>query len=150
MLAEKGHRVIFVTPGDEVGGWSRWTHDQWYGQKRLIELGVEIRTARYVTGFDSGAATTLCTYSGRDASLEAGSLIAVGARRPKDALYQSLAGDPGALSEAGIRSLQRIGDCEVPGAVVHAVYAGHKLAREFDEQPNRDAPFKLERAVVGL
>jgi dimethylamine/trimethylamine dehydrogenase len=150
MLAEKGHRVIFVTPGDEVGGWSRWTHDQWYGQKRLIELGVDIRTARYVTDFDSGAATTLCTYSGRPAALEVGSLIVVGARRPKDALYQSLAEDPDALAAAGIRSLQRIGDCEVPGAVVHAVYVGHKLAREFDEQPNRDAPFKLERAVVGI
>ena len=147
-LAGSGAEVTFVTPGDEVSGWSRNTHDQWYAQMRLIELGVRIITARFVTGFDGSEVTMACKYTGREESLETGSLVVVGARRPQDSLYHELASAPEALQEAGIRSLQRIGDCEVPGAVVHAVFAGHKLAREFDTRPNSDLSFKLERVAL--
>ena len=52
---------------------------------------------------------------------------------------------PQDLREAGIRTLQKIGDCDVPGAVVHATYAGHPLAREFDANV---APMLFERATV--
>ena len=43
---------------------------------------------------------------------------------------------------SGTRTLQKIGDCDVPGAVVHATYAGHRLAREFDANV---APMRFER-----
>jgi dimethylamine/trimethylamine dehydrogenase len=72
------------------------------------------------------------------------SLVVVGLRRPSDALYRALASDPTALEAAGIRALAVIGDAEAPGAIVHAVYAGHKYAREFDAGPaayRRDKPF---------
>ena len=46
-----------------------------------------------------------------------GTLIVVGSRRAEDSLYRELAGAPEALATAGIRSLQKIGDCDVPGAV---------------------------------
>ena len=53
------------------------------------------------------------------------------------------------LAEAGTelggrlcRTLQKIGDCVVPGTVVHATYAGHRLAREFDANV---APMLFER-----
>ena len=32
-------------------------------------------------------------------------------------------------------TLARIGDCKAPGLIAHAVYDGHKLAREFGEDP---------------
>jgi dimethylamine/trimethylamine dehydrogenase len=39
----------------------------------------------------------------------------------------------------------RIGDALAPGAIVHAVYSGHRFARELDADPaallyRRDAP----------
>ncbi len=149
-LAEEGHAVTFVTPGDEVSGWSRKTHDQWYAQSRLIECGVRIVTGRFVTGFDGASVATACKYTGREENIEAAHLLTVGARRPNDALYQALKGRAGDLEAAGIRSLQKIGDCDVPGAVVHATYAGHKLAREFDLRANEAPAFKLERAAIEM
>ena len=65
------------------------------------------------------------------------------AREPQDALYRTLAARAQDLRAAGIRTLQKIGDCDVPGAVVHATYAGHRLAREFDANV---APMLFERA----
>ena len=64
------------------------------------------------------------------------------AREPQDALYRTLAARAQDLRAAGIRTLQKIGDCDVPGAVVHATYAGHRLAREFDANV---APMLFER-----
>ena len=140
LLAAKGHRVIFVTPGDEVAGWSRHTHEQFYAQQRLLEEGVTIVTARFVVDYDGKVVTAQCKYTGREESIEAARVIAVGTRQPRDDLYRDLAGRPGDLAAAGIRSLQKIGDCDVPGAVVHATYAGHKLAEEFDSSDLAAAP----------
>jgi len=51
---------------------------------------------------------------------------------------------------AGIGSVQCIGDALAPGLIVHAVYAGHRYAREFeaDVGENGDSdgvPFKRVR-----
>ena len=143
LLAERGHRVTCVTPADLVSPWCTNTHDQWYAQQRLIELGVGIVTGAWVTGFDGAAATLTGRYAGEVREVEATTLAVVGAREPQDALYQTLAARPEDLRDAGIRTLQKIGDCDVPGAVVHATYAGHRLAREFDANV---APMLFERA----
>ena len=132
LLAENGHRVTYVTLADLVSAWCGNTHDQWYAQQRLIELGVTIITGFFVSGFDGGSATLSGRYAGEVRDLEAATLAVVGAREPQDALYRTLAARPQDLRAAGIRTLQKIGDCDVPGAVVHATYAGHRLAREFD------------------
>ena len=145
-LAEAGHAVRYVTPAGEVSSGCRVTHDQWYAQQRLLELGVEIHTGCYVTGYDGRSATLAGLYTGARRGLEAASLIVTGAREPNDALYRALAGRPEALREAGVRTLQKIGDCDVPGAVVHATYAGHRLAREFDANV---PPARHERAALG-
>ena len=143
LLAERGHRVTYVTPADLVSPWCTNTHDQWYAQQRLIELGVGIVTGAWVTGFDGASATLTGRYAGEVREVEAATLAVVGAREPQDALYQTLAARPEDLRDAGIRTLQKIGDCDVPGAVVHATYAGHRLAREFDANV---APMLFERA----
>ena len=143
LLAENGHRVTYVTPADVVSAWCANTHDQGYAQQRLIELGVTIVTGFYVSGFDGRSVTLSGRYAGEVRELEAATLAVVGAREPEDALYRTLAARPMELNEAGIRTLQKIGDCDVPGAVVHATYAGHRLAREFDANV---APMLLERA----
>ena len=147
LLAEKGHRITYVTPADVVSAWCGNTHDQWYAQQRLIELGVTIVTGFFVTGFDGEAASLSGRYAGEARKTEAATLVVVGAREPQDALYQALAARPEDLHAAGIRTLQKIGDCDVPGAVVHATYAGHRLAREFDANV---APMLFERTQLDL
>jgi dimethylamine/trimethylamine dehydrogenase len=65
------------------------------------------------------------------------SLVIVGWRAPGSALHDALAGLP---------SLHLTGDAQAPGAIVHAVYQGHRTARELaltaaETAPRRDAPF---------
>ena len=49
------------------------------------------------------------------------------------------------LKDAGIESVRLIGDAYAPGAIVHAVYSGHRYARELDtEDPGDAVPFRRE------
>jgi dimethylamine/trimethylamine dehydrogenase len=73
------------------------------------------------------------------------SLVTVTSRLPEDALYRELAADPEALRRSGIRTLKAIGDCWAPAAIVQAVYAGHRYARELDALPSAaPVPFRRE------
>ena len=70
-------------------------------------------------------------------------------RRPNDELYLALTGDPDALSAAGIRSIQAVGDCDVPSTIAAAVYDGHRAAREFETPPaDPDLPFRREHVAL--
>ena len=59
-------------------------------------------------------------------------MLIVGLRIPNDSLYQTLISNPNATLAAGIKSVDRIGDCLAPGAIVHAIYSGHDYARNLD------------------
>ena len=48
------------------------------------------------------------------------------------------------MERAGITSLARIGDCVAAGTIQHAVYEGHRFARELDAGAVADVPYKLE------
>ena len=68
---------------------------------------------------------------------------------PRDELYQALMDRRQELLPAGILSVDRIGDALAPGAIAHAVYSGHRYARELDGPPGtelyrRDAPIVEE------
>jgi hypothetical protein len=43
---------------------------------------------------------------------------------------------------AGIEAVTAIGDCLAPGVIVHAVYAGHRYARELDEPVQGEVCFR--------
>ena len=82
--------------------------------------------------------------TGRALEIGAATLLLVTARLPEIALYRALqdASVRGDLPRA--KSITRIGDCDAPGAIVHAVYAGHRYARELGA-PTGDVAFKRER-----
>ena len=86
-------------------------------------------------------------HTGQRQTRPCGTLLLVTSRQPNDVLYHELQSDPAALAAAGIKSVTRIGDCFVPGAIVHAVYGGHRFARSLDETPSADVPFRRERVV---
>ena len=80
-----------------------------------------------------------CVHTGRAVLLPATSLVVMTSRTPNDRLFQALQARPRALREAGIERVGRIGDCDAPGLIAHAVFAGHRLARRFDA-PEEENP----------
>jgi len=71
-------------------------------------------------------------------------------RDPKDQLFGSLKSQALVVADAGIKSVSRIGDCEAPGLIAAAVYAGHRFAREFGKEPVSGDITPFRREVVGL
>ena len=131
-LKARGADVIFVTSADCVSPTCEYTLDQSRIQARLMELGIEIATARMLLAFDGSRAVLACAYSAREQSAACDHVVLVTSREPDDALYLDLAADPARLADAGIVSLKRIGDCEAPDLIASAVHAGHLYARTLD------------------
>ena len=152
VLAEKlqsaGLAVTFVTPAGMVGQWSRNTEEQKRTQKRLLNLEVNIVTGKIVTGFDGESAEITCVYTKKTFRQPASSVVTVTARIPNDELYRQLTVDPEVLADRSIKSVVRIGDCQAPGIIASAVYAGHRLAREMDSFESKDIPFRRERVTI--
>ncbi|MEO1191454.1 MAG: FAD-dependent oxidoreductase [Pseudomonadota bacterium] len=149
LLVAKERPVIFVTPQSVVAPFTEKTMEQHRIVKRMMDAGVEIKTAQSLTAFDAGRATLTCGYSGRETLVEAASLLLVTARSPNDALLQEAKAAPEKLEAAGIRSLRGIGDCVAPGTVAAAVYEGHLWARDLGEVIDPDvAPFLREERAL--
>ena len=67
-----------------------------------------------------------------------------------EALYRALRSDTGALRQAGVREVFRIGDCVAPRLTADAIFDGHRLAREIDSaDPSVPLPYIRENPVVG-
>jgi dimethylamine/trimethylamine dehydrogenase len=80
-----------------------------------------------------------------EAEFPADALVLVTARDPVDDLFRRLAETRDDWSVHGLRSVLRIGDCDAPATVAHAVHAGHLFARQVDEAVDYDAlPFLVE------
>jgi dimethylamine/trimethylamine dehydrogenase len=146
-LVGRGRKVTLVTTEGTAAAWSEHTDEHLDANRRLLELGVEIRTSLAAGGYDGARFAVDCIFTGRRDGLPAAGLVTVTAREPDDALYLALAEDPAALARAGIRSLRKIGDCDAPALIAHAVYAGHRAAREMDADPATLQPL-VERPSV--
>lgn len=118
------------------------TDEQHLIQTRLLNCGVKLVTGHTLERFDGTSATLTCIHTGRGQTLTCESLLLVTMRTPNDALYHQL------VKQGGGRNISRIGDCHVPGAIVHAIYAGHRFARELDTPSQPDASLRRERVIV--
>ncbi|WP_333712974.1 oxidoreductase [Yoonia sp.] len=147
-IRQEGHAVTYVTSDDSVSRWAGNTSERWRVRTHLLALGVTIETAQTLTGFDGSEVILECAYSGAEKTLAATNIVMVTARTPNDALYHALldAGGGGALPF----SLTRIGDCEAPGIIAAAVYAGHRYAQELEAGVDIDLPLRHDRVDVGL
>jgi dimethylamine/trimethylamine dehydrogenase len=148
VLAEKlrldGLDVTLVTPADRVSAWTVNTLEQHVIQKRVLDLGIEVCVNRNIVAFDGSGIVLECTYTARQTTVSAASIVTVTSRLPNDELAQSLGGMPEAVDAAGIVSITSIGDAFAPGTIAAAVYAGHRHAREFDWPPTDEAAFRRE------
>jgi dimethylamine/trimethylamine dehydrogenase len=148
-LAEKfraaGHEVVFVTPGLDVSAWTLFTDEQLKVQTRLMKMGIELVLAHRLDRWHGDRAELGCIYTGVTKAVQGDCLLSVSSRQSNDALYRALKEDETGRRAAGIVTLRAIGDCDVPGAIFHATYAGHRAAREFGEVIDPDRfPYKRE------
>jgi dimethylamine/trimethylamine dehydrogenase len=133
LLRSNGHDVTIVTNANAVSAWTFMNNELAEIRSRMIELGVRIELEKTLTAFGSGVVELTSIYRDKTIrSIDCGSLVVVGTRKPNDSLYRELTSDAEALVDAGIATVRTIGDCRVPGAIVHAVYAGHECARTID------------------
>ncbi len=142
VLRKAGREVVFITPDDTVASWTSNTLDYRHIQWRLHALNVEQRVAQNITRWDGRRLSLEHVWSGVASTLECAAVIAVTARLPHDGLYRELQALEAEGVASGIRSLRCIGDAQAPGLIAHAVYAGHRYARELEETPRGEVSFR--------
>jgi dimethylamine/trimethylamine dehydrogenase len=118
-------------------------------QARLIELDVNIVANRKVTAFNGDHVETACVYTGRLSKIACASVVTVTARNSNEGPAVALKGDEAGLRRAGIKSVTAIADAYAPATIAHAVYAGHRYARQLDAAPAGEMLYKREMVAVG-
>ena len=150
-LALEGKAVTHVTPAGFVSAWTINTNELPLIHRSLGEKGVKVETLQLATGFDGECVTFRHLFTGATSRIACRSLVVVGHRAPVADLHDALLAREEERRSAGIRTLSLTGDALAPGAIVHAVYNGHKTARELEvaeaqRVPRRDHAFGPEDA----
>lgn len=149
-LAARGLEVHFVTPDDVIAGWTSNTLEYRPIQKRLRKLGIHLHTGKTLQAFDGRHADLACVWSDDSLRIAAAAIVSVTMRLPADGLHQQLLARENEWQAAGIAHISCIGDALAPGLIAHAVYAGHRFAREFeagigDNGDSVEVPFQRVR-----
>lgn len=155
LLRAAGREVTLVTPESAAASWTANTQEFPHVQRRLRELGVTLITDHVLVAMREGNVAThqrdavlACVFTGRELTLSCASVLLVTARLPNEQLLLDLQAREDDWQAAGIASVTAIGDCNAPGLIAHAVYAGHRYARELREPPAGDVPFRRRRVLI--
>src|SRR5689334_16251888 len=149
LLAAEGFEVTVVTTFPVLSPVSDETLEGDMLRAHLHRAGVTVQHATTITGIGAGSVTGHDRH-GDPWSAGCDGIVLVTQQVSEDALYAELAGDPAALAAAGISGLYRIGDAVAPRMISEAIFDGHRLAREIDdENPSRPAPYLRERTELG-
>ncbi|MDH3466727.1 MAG: FAD-dependent oxidoreductase [Gammaproteobacteria bacterium] len=140
-LATAGLEVRLVTPHAIPSSWTSMTDEQGFVQQRLLRCGVNLIVGHVLEEFDGSRVRISCVHTRRTQRVECATLVPVTMRDADDPLYR-------ALTEADTNAITALGDCAAPGAIVHAIYAGHRFAREFDSTVSTELLFRRERAEL--
>ncbi len=131
LLTRTGAEVSYVTAQGVAASWSAYTGEQEATHKGLLAAGVNVIVNTLVSGFMHRQVDLTGVYSDSRSTQEADALVLVTSRQPNDGLYRELVGEDPAESAGSVAvSVEAIGDCAQPGLIAHAVYSGHKAARE--------------------
>ena len=153
VIAEKlksaGIDVTFCTPSEVVSEWAGKTSERWRIRAHIMKLGIKMELAQALTAFDGKTATLICQFTGKEKQMPMHSVVMVTQRAPRDELYHNILalvdGEPDKLPF----TLTRIGDCEAPAIIAAATYAGHRYARQLEEDVDLDQPLIHDRVDVG-
>jgi dimethylamine/trimethylamine dehydrogenase len=142
LLRQRGCDVVYVTPEDSIAPWSQHTLDYRHIRKRMAERGIEALVSHDISAFHGNTLRLENVWDHRQREQPCDAVVTITARLPDDVLYQDLLLREAEWADAGLRSLRCIGDAEAPGLIAHAVYAGHRYARELEESAADEVPFK--------
>lgn len=134
LAARSSENVTLVTPAAEASSWTFATLEQAKIQTRLLELGVRIVTHRTFVAVGSDEVETACIFTAKTERIAARSVVMITERKSNDGLYDELTDRAADWNNAGLRTVTRVGDCLAPATIAHAVHAGHRFAREFQEE----------------
>jgi dimethylamine/trimethylamine dehydrogenase len=149
LLAAAGFEVTVVTTFPVLSPVSDETLEGDMLRAHLHRAGVAVQHATTITGIGPGSVTGHDRY-GERWSADCDGVVLVTQQASHDALYTELAGDPAALAAAGIRGLYRIGDAVAPRLISEAIFDGHRLAREIDQDdPGQPALYLREPVDLG-
>ena len=153
VIAEKlktaGIDVTFCTSSEVVSEWAGKTSERWRIRSHIMKLGIKMELAQALTAFDGKTATLICQFTGKKKQIPMHSVVMVTQRAPRDELYHNILelvdGEPDELPF----TLTCIGDCEAPAIIAAATYAGHRYARQLEEDIDLDQPLIHDRVDVG-
>lgn len=131
-LASQGLSVSYATPAGHASAWTIMTNEQPFVHQALHKLEVGITTQALLRDFDGVEATLENIFTAAPTRLAVQSVVIVGLRLPFDELQHGLLQRRPEWAEAGLNSVEVIGDALAAGALVHAVHSGHQWARQLD------------------
>ena len=145
-LCEEGHEVTLVSPTAQIAGWTQLTMEQPRITARMYAMCHEVLTDHEIVSLAPGDVTLRHLWSGTRRTMPIGAVVLVTSRLPNDSLYHDLVSNSDSLADAGIKSVDRIGDCLAPHLIAAAVYSGHRYAQEMDEDVP-ETPFSRKDTV---
>ncbi|WP_027054662.1 FAD-dependent oxidoreductase [Mesorhizobium erdmanii] len=146
-LAAQGVPVSYVTPAGQASAWTIMTNELPLVHRALARRKVPVTTLHLLKAFDGETATLAHLFTGEESRIACRSVLIVGLRLPRNALFEALSARTNDLTTAGIKSVDRIGDALAPGAIAHAVHSGHKFAQEIGAETRR-SPYRRDTPIV--
>jgi dimethylamine/trimethylamine dehydrogenase len=150
-LAFEGRDVTLVTPKRQVAEYMFTTGEGprmigdllGLGVKLIADYALDVIGPSFVRGHNVYCEDAIAEWTTK-------AVILVTQRLSEDALYQSVYGSTGRLTENAISGVFRIGDCLEPRVIADCIFDGHRLAREFDSaNPSVPLPFIREHRIMG-
>jgi len=149
LLVREGCDVTLVTPNARVSEWTTNTLEQDRIQRRVLELGVTLMTSHALSGATAGDVGIACAYTSREQRLAADAVVMVTARIPADGIATELHARSDEWADAGLQSVQAVGDAWCPSTIAAAVWDGHRYAELLDAPASGDEPTFL-REIASL
>jgi dimethylamine/trimethylamine dehydrogenase len=129
MIAQAGFETVYVSPSPVVAAWTEQTLEQSRIQKRLIQLGVKLVLSHNLSHKDSNTLALACCYSGNITQIPCKNLVTATSRISNNQLWNELSSMNSTWKEAGVKTIQQIGDCVAPGIIATAVQNGYAYAQ---------------------
>lgn len=142
-LARAGHAVTLVCPLPVISSWTNFTLEQPRIVGRLHGLAVDMRPRQQLAAITAGEVHLVAADTGAElGALHPDAILLVTAMSADDALLQALL-----ASGADPARIHAAGDCVAPGTIQAATFAGHRIARKINGEPEgirqREAPLLL-------
>jgi dimethylamine/trimethylamine dehydrogenase len=147
-LASQGISITYATPAGHASAWTIMTNELPLVHRALAKRQIPVTTLHLLSAFDGETATLKHIFTGEEMHVVCRSVVIVGLRAPRDELVAALEERASDVTAAGVRSIERAGDALAPGAIVHAVHSGHRIAREIDLDGS-SAPYRRDFPIVG-